>query len=198
MPTTALIVLDVINELTHADGHYSHVCLGQVSERQVIPQIALALDQARAAAVPVIYVVLEYAHGYSDWPEKSQLFGPPDPDQRLTVGRWGTQVHEGVKPQAGEVIIAKRRINPFHGTHLELLLRGLGVRTLVLVGVATDLVVLSAAREAHDLGYQVVVLEDGTATENADLQQAAVAVLQRTARVMTVAEAIADCQLASA
>jgi nicotinamidase-related amidase len=198
MSDKALVVLDIINELTHVDGHYAHVCLGQVREREVLKQIAQALDQARARHIPVIYVVLEYAPGYPDWPQGSKLFGHPDPEHRLTTGHWGTQVNADVRPCPDEPIVTKRRVNPFHGTHLDLLLRGLGVQTLYLVGVATDLVVLSAAREAHDLGYQVVVLEDGTATESAALQRAAVQVIERTAEVMKVRDAFADEHLRSA
>jgi nicotinamidase-related amidase len=81
-------------------------------------------------------------------------------------------------------------VSPFHGTNLDLLLRTLEVDTLLLTGVTTDLVVLSTARDGHDRDYEIVVLEDATATANDELHQAALAVIARTATVTTVDEAL--------
>jgi nicotinamidase-related amidase len=186
----ALLVLDLINELVHPDARYSHVCLAHATERGTLQRAAVAIQRARAAGIPVIYVVLAFSQHYEDWPRDSVLFGPPDPDRRFAEGGWGVQVHELVAPQPGDDIVYKRRISPFYGTPLELLLRQRGIDTLLLTGVATDLVVLSTAREAHDRGFQVEVLEDATATEDDELQEAALTMLDRTAVVTSVDKAL--------
>ncbi len=82
------------------------------------------------------------------------------------LGSWGTQVHDDLRPEPGESIVVKHRVSPFYGTNLDLLLRKRSVDTLLLAGVSTDLVVLSAAREAHDRDYRVEVLEDATAARS--------------------------------
>jgi nicotinamidase-related amidase len=187
----ALLVLDLINEIVHPDGKYAgDGYLEQVTRRGVLEHAATAIAQARASGIPVIYVVVGFSPGYPDWPAGSPVFAETRTKGALTLGTWGTQVHASLAPAAGEPVVAKRRLSPFHGTHLDLLLRGQGVDTLLLMGVTTDLVVLSTAREGHDRDYRVEVLEDATATSGPELHEAALTVLARTATITTVAQAL--------
>jgi nicotinamidase-related amidase len=64
--------------------------------------------------------------------------------------------------QPGDTVFRKRRPNGFHGTDLDIILRNRGIRTLVIGGVSTEAGVEATARSARDLGYEVVVLSDGT------------------------------------
>jgi nicotinamidase-related amidase len=198
MSRSALLVLDMVNELVHPDGHYAHVSLKQVAARGVIDRTAAAIERARAGGIPVIYVVLGYSSHYEDWPAASTLFGPPDPEHRFTRGSWGTEVHERLTPEPGEDIVVKQRVSPFYGTNLEFLLRSRKIDTLLLTGVATDLVVLTTAREAHDRDFAVQVLEDATATGDEELQDAARLMLARTAVVSSVDQALPEAGRAAA
>jgi nicotinamidase-related amidase len=65
-----------------------------------------------------------------------------------------------VAPQQGDIVVIKRRVSAFTGSDLEVVLRGLGIGTLVLTGISTSGVVLSTLRQAADLDYQLVVLSD--------------------------------------
>ena len=190
MSRPALLVLDMINELVHPDGHYAHVSLEQVESRGIVERAAVAVERARTAQIPVIYVRLGYGSHYEDWPPDSILFGAADPERRFTRGSWGTQVHDRLAPEPGEDIVEKQRISPFHGTNLELLLRARGIDTLLLLGVTTDLVVLMTAREAHDRGFAAEVLEDATATGDRQLHDAALLLVARTAIVSSVDKAL--------
>ncbi|MGQ0840049.1 cysteine hydrolase family protein [Actinokineospora sp.] len=187
----ALLILDMINDLVHpegkkaTDGYYE-----QVSSRNVLARTAIALDRARDRDIPVIYIVVGFSPGYADWPHDSPLFRAPSDADKPTLGTWGTRVHDALAPAPGESIVVKRRVSPFHGTHLDLLLRKHDVDSVLLAGVATDLVVLSAARDAHDRDYGVTVLEDATATTGLALHNAALRLIERTAAVMTVEEAL--------
>jgi nicotinamidase-related amidase len=60
----------------------------------------------------------------------------------------------------GEHHIVKRRYSGFIGTELDLLLRGLGISTLVLVGGLTDVCVHYTFADAHQRDYHVRVVED--------------------------------------
>ncbi|WP_371478704.1 cysteine hydrolase family protein [Kitasatospora sp. NBC_00315] len=187
----ALLILDLINELIHPDGKYAgDGYFQQATERNVLENAATAISRARAAGIPVIYVVVGFSPGYADLSDSSDLFEGVREDKRLELGTWATEVHSSLAPAEGEPVIAKRRVNPFLGTHLDLLLRNLDVNTLLLTGVTTDLVVLSTAREGHDRDYRVEVLEDVTATADDELQQAALKLIARTAKVTTVDEAL--------
>ncbi|HET6858783.1 MAG TPA: isochorismatase family cysteine hydrolase [Streptomyces sp.] len=187
----ALLVLDLINALVHPDGKYAADGYGeQVARRGVLERAATAIARARAAGVPVIYVVVGFSPGYADWPASSELFASARDGDRVLLGTWGTQVHDALKPAADEPVVEKRRISPFFGTHLDVLLRNLGVNTLLLTGVTTDLVVLSTARDGHDRDYRIEVLEDATATDSQETHDAALKVIARTAAVSTVEQAL--------
>lgn len=79
----------------------------------------------------------------------------------------GTFEHEVVAalaPVAGELVIDKNTSSAFSSTGIEWLLRNMDVETLVLVGMATDMCVETTARDAADRGFNVIVVEDATAT----------------------------------
>jgi biuret amidohydrolase len=79
----------------------------------------------------------------------------------------GTFEHEVVaalEPTPGELVIDKNTSSAFSSTGIEWLLRNMNVETLVLVGIATDMCVETTARDAADRGFNVIVVEDATAT----------------------------------
>jgi nicotinamidase-related amidase len=188
----ALLVLDLINDIVHQDGTYAEVCLEQVTQRGVIERTARAIARARAAGIPVVYVVVGFSPGYPDWPADSPVFAESRHKNGLILGTWGTRVHDALAPAPGEPVVEKRRVDPFHGTQLDLLLRNLNVNTLLLTGVVTELVILGTARAGHDRDYRIEVLEDATATANQELHEAAIAIAARTATITTVDQALPE------
>ncbi|MFD4376243.1 isochorismatase family protein [Streptomyces sp. NPDC058486] len=76
--------------------------------------------------------------------------------------------------RAGEPVVVKRTIGGFQDTGLHELLTTLGVSTLVLAGIATNLGVESTARAAADLGYDLVFAEDAMTALTADEHRASV------------------------
>jgi nicotinamidase-related amidase len=67
-------------------------------------------------------------------------------------------------PRDGEPVFRKTVNSAFIGTPLEAHLRREGLHALVIVGLTTDHCVSSTARTAGNLGFEVVVVEDATAT----------------------------------
>ena len=64
-------------------------------------------------------------------------------------------------------------MNGFYETRLDILLRGLGVETLIITGAWTNMSIEHTARHAADAGYRAVVASDGTSTVNDEWQHAA-------------------------
>ena len=94
----------------------------------------------------------------------------------------GSQEHQVVAelaPMDHELVIDKNASSPFNGTGIDQLLRNLNLETLVIVGTATDMCVETTARDAADRGYNVIVVEDATATFFADHHRAALSALAR-------------------
>lgn len=82
-------------------------------------------------------------------------------------------------PRRRDYTILKPRHSAFYATPLDLLLRQLRCRQLVLTGVAADSCVLASAMDAYLRGYAVWVPADCVAAESAEMRDQALAVMQR-------------------
>ncbi|MCK4751587.1 MAG: cysteine hydrolase [Bacteroidales bacterium] len=76
----------------------------------------------------------------------------------------GGNIHQYVKPEAGEKIISKDQVNAFLDTDLLEILRADSIQTLVVCGMQTHMCVEAAVRAAHDLGFECLLVRDACAT----------------------------------
>lgn len=110
-------------------------------------RVGALADQARAAGIPVIYLQQD---GGADTP-----FAP---------GTTGWELDKRVRASDGDIVIRKTATDSFFRTNLELELRGRGVDTVVVVGVASDFCVDSTVRSALSHGFDVQLVADGHST----------------------------------
>ncbi|PFE60498.1 cysteine hydrolase family protein [Bacillus thuringiensis] len=189
----ALLVLDLINDITHEkgsvgkDGFYE-----QVEKHQIIPHTAQAIEHCRKVGIPVIYVIVGFSQGYPEWSERSKLFSHVKSKQQVLIGTWATQVHDELKPLPNEVIVTKNRIDPFYNTNLETVLDAMDIDTLYLSGVATDFVVLSTVLSGHDRGYDVRTLSDCIASSDDYSHECAMSVIKKLSDIFTVEQLIRE------
>jgi nicotinamidase-related amidase len=105
-------------------------------------------------------------------------------------GEPGTELVAELLPLPGEHLVRKRRYSVFFGTDLEIVLRGMGIDTLVLAGALTDVCVHYTFVDAHQRDFRVKVLEDcvgGSSVEAHDAALRAMTYLQRDCRVRSEA-----------
>jgi nicotinamidase-related amidase len=95
------------------------------------------------------------------------------------VGSFEHGIVAEVAPRPGELVLDKSSSSPFNGTGIDQLLRNLGLETLVLAGVATDMCVETTGRDAADRGFNVLVASDATATFYEAHHEAALSALAR-------------------
>ena len=93
--------------------------------------------------------------------------------RHLVQGSPGYEIVDDLAPAPGEVVVDKLGKGAFHGTELDSTLRAGGVTHLVFAGVTSDVCVLSTFREAHDRGYDSLVLTDATGSYWPESHQAA-------------------------
>ena len=95
----------------------------------------------------------------------------------LYEGSRTAALNEGLVVEPGDVFLRKPRFGAFHGTDLELILRGRGIDTIIISGISTDVCCDTTAREANARDFRVLFLSDATAVNDdrvaADLQQRA-------------------------
>ena len=125
------------------------------------------IAMARDVGMMVIHVVVAFRPGHPEVSPRNALFGALQAHGMLVAGSEGSAIHPAAAPRENEPIVVKHRISPFVGTDLETLLRAGGIDTLVLAGVHTSGVVLSAVRHAGDLDYRLVVVRDCCADPDA-------------------------------
>ncbi|MGB7322571.1 MAG: isochorismatase family cysteine hydrolase, partial [Albidovulum sp.] len=79
-------------------------------------------------------------------------------------GSWDGKVIDEIAPQGDEIVLPKTSSSVFVSTHIDYILRNLGVTQLVISGLITDQCVESAIRDACDLGYLVTEVTDACLT----------------------------------
>jgi nicotinamidase-related amidase len=140
----AVIVVDMLEEFVNGR-------LGNERTRSILPALRRFLASARQAGKAVVYV--GDAHLPSD-PEMA-IWGP-----HAMKGSPEAETVEELQPQPGDYVLEKRTYSAFYETGLDLLLRSLGVDTVVITGLHTNICDRHTAADAFARGYRIVVPED--------------------------------------
>ncbi|CAM3550891.1 cysteine hydrolase family protein [Parendozoicomonas haliclonae] len=160
---TALLILDLMNDIIHPDSPIatSATC---ALENNVVGKANAITDLFRRRGHPVIFVRVGFSANYSECSQKHwSLFARAMEYKGYRLGTWGTEYHPDLEIKEGDIHLIKHRISPFYATGLEAVLRGHSIQRLVMLGVSTDFVIQSCAREAHDRDYEAVIVGDACA-----------------------------------
>jgi nicotinamidase-related amidase len=89
------------------------------------------------------------------------------PDATVFIpGDSGTDIHDSVAHFEGEPLVLKHYPNSFRETNLLELLKGWGIKRVIITGMMTHMCVDATARAAADFGFQVIIVEDACATRD--------------------------------
>jgi nicotinamidase-related amidase len=174
---------------------FQHGVVESLGNQSVVEAADRAAKAARAAGIPVMFVRVAFRPGYPEAAESNASFSAlaSQAGAAMTQDHPNTQVHAALAPAEGEPVILKRRVSAFAGSDLDVLLRGAQAETLVLAGLATSGVVLSTLRQAADLDYRLIVLEDACADRDPEVHRVLTEkVFPRQALVTTTDEWIAS------
>lgn len=168
---SALLFIDVQNFCARRDGgEFKHLPPGEIEARygdffdrletSTLPNMQKLQAGFRRAGIEVLYTTIESLT--RDGRDRSL-------DYKITgfnvaKGSWDGQVLDAIAPGEDEIVLPKSSSSVFVSTHIDYILRNLGVRQLVISGLVTDQCVESAVRDACDLGYLVTLVTDACAT----------------------------------
>ena len=158
---TALLVMDVQN-----------ATINMLPEStSIISSLTKAIQKARSNNIPVMYVVIGFRKGYPEISPNNKSYPMLKNGQLNLDTEEASKVYAAVAPSDGEIIITKKRVSAFAGSDLEVLLRAIDIKHIVLTGIATSGVVLSTLREAADKDYTITVLADACADRDEEVHR---------------------------
>jgi ureidoacrylate peracid hydrolase len=160
----------------------------QQLESRVIPNMQRLQQAARTAKVEVMYTTIESLT--ADGRDRSL-------DYKITgfhvpKGSWDGKVIDELAPQGDEIWLPKTSSSVFVSTHIDYILRNLGVKQLILSGIVTDQCVESAIRDACDLGYLVTQVTDACATYTQERHDFSLRAIKGYCRQRTTDQVIAE------
>ena len=168
---SALLFIDVQNFAAKRDGGE----FKDVSDADMANKYAYYFDRLNSVAIPnmqklqaafrqagieVLYTTIEsLTKNGRDRSLDYKITG-----FHVPKGSHDGKVIDEIAPGEDEIVLPKTSSSVFVSTHIDYLLRNLGVRQLVISGIVTDQCVESAVRDACDLGYLVTLVPDACAT----------------------------------
>ena len=141
----AILVVDMLNDFVTG-------ALGCDRARAIVPATAKLLEAARSKGVPVIYCNDAHLPGID---RELQIWG-----DHAIAGTPGAEVIPELAPQKQDFVVPKRRYSGFFQTDLDILLKELGVKTVVMTGLHAHMCVRHTSADAYCLGYDVVVAKE--------------------------------------
>jgi gluconolactonase len=161
----AMIIQDLQNDVISEGGAFADSgAPAHATSQNVVENVKGLAAAARKAGVPVIHVWYIVDAGAPGLKQNAALFQGVKGENGLVRGTWGAAPVDGLEPQDGDHVVEKFRMNGFYNTRLDILLRGLGVETLIITGAWTNMSIEHTARHAADAGYRAIVASDGTST----------------------------------
>jgi nicotinamidase-related amidase len=143
MSGDVLVVVDALNDFEHEDGQ---ALLASFRDRG--RDLVDAIEGARAAGIPVVYV----NDHLGDWSaDRRSLL------ERARSGKGG-DLAAAVAPLPSEPVLVKARYSAFDHTSLELLLRDLEAERILLAGGSTEGCVVQTGIDGRELGFKVTIL----------------------------------------
>lgn len=147
MKNTAILVVDMLNDFVTG-------ALKCDRGLAIVDQTAKLLDAARKYHVPVIFCNDAHLRNID---HELKLWG-----DHAIAGTKGAEVIPELHVSEKDYIVPKRRYSGFFHTDLDLLLKELGIESVILTGLHTHMCVRHTAADAYCLGYQIIVAKDAT------------------------------------
>ncbi|MBI3078671.1 MAG: cysteine hydrolase [Deltaproteobacteria bacterium] len=179
---TALLVIDMQNGWCHPEGTLGQDGADLRMIRGIIPRVRQLVELCRDRGIPDIWTLQEH---FPDDRTRERHRVLHHTAKRNAVacaaGTWDAEVIDELKPLLPPEthLIRKHRFSAFYNTRLEVLLRMLGVQTLIVSGVTTNACIETSLRDGYMRDYDQVIVEDCIGGLDQALHDAAVRVWEK-------------------
>jgi nicotinamidase-related amidase/catechol 2,3-dioxygenase-like lactoylglutathione lyase family enzyme len=175
--SAALLIIDMQNGFLHDKGTLGISGVDTRRLSTIVPAVKRLAQRAQKAGMPVIWTVQEhFAVDASRARKKLAAHTAKRRQVSCLAGSWDAEIIDELKPLAAlnpTFVLRKHRFGAFYETRLDLLLRQLGTRTLLIAGTTTNACVETSIREAYLRDYDVVAVTDCISGVDEQWEQAA-------------------------
>ena len=156
----AVIVVDMLKDNLKESPRNPYFQEGMA----ILPNLRRLLEEAHRRGFPIVFANDSFL-------EQDFIFKGRMKIHSLR-GTKGAEVVDDLKPSPTDIVLPKRRFSAFFKTDLDQTLRTLGVDTIVVTGITTEVCVLMTAMEGLCHDFSVILLGDCTASRNKDFRDA--------------------------
>jgi ureidoacrylate peracid hydrolase len=164
---TALLVIDPYNDFISDGGKVWDRIKAVAEANGCVPHMLQVLNAARKAGLRIFYVPhRRYRPGdYETWKYIAPIQKAAWSRRTFEYGTWGGEFRSEFAPQPGEIVALEHWCSSgFANTDLDLQLKKHGVHHLIVIGLIAHTCVEATVRFAAELGYEVTVVKDATAS----------------------------------
>ena len=173
---TGLVVIDPYNDFI-AEGGKLWPRVREVAEAVAcVSNMKTVLHAARESNLRIFYALHHrYRNGdYETWKYIAPIQRGAWERKIFEDGTWGGEIHPDFTPRPGEIVAQEHWCSSgFANTDLDLQLKKHGVHKLIVIGLRANTCVESTVRHAIELGYEVTMIKDATASFSWDEMKAA-------------------------
>jgi gluconolactonase len=188
---TALIIQDLQNDVIIDGGAFAESgSPDHAREQDVVANVQRLADACRARGVAVIHVWYVVEQGAPGLKLNAPLFQGVKDGNALVRGTWGAAAVDGLEPKDGDLVVEKMRMSAWQGTRLQNLLDGLGCDTVIVTGAWTNMSIEHTSRTGADMGFTMIVPENGCSTMNADWHNASINYALQNVAVVTDVDSV--------
>ncbi|MGW4684851.1 cysteine hydrolase [Streptomyces sp. NPDC004244] len=162
--TTALLTVECQNGVVGEESALPELA-AEARDSGMLERVAALVDAAHTAGVQVLHAVAERRPDGRGASANARLFRAADrlPVRQLSGSR-AVRIAPPVRVAEEDLVVRRLHgLSPLAGTDVDALLRNLGVRTLVVAGVSSNIAIPNTVFDAVNLGYRVVVPVDAIA-----------------------------------
>jgi ureidoacrylate peracid hydrolase len=173
---TALLVIDPYNDFISEGGKVWDRLKPVAEANGCVPHMLQVLNGARKAGVRVFYALHHrYRPGdYETWKYIAPIQQAAWAHKAFEYGTWGGEIRPEFATQPGDIVALEHWCSSgFANTDLDLQLKAHGIHQLIVIGLIAHTCVEATVRFAAELGYQVTVVKDATASYSAEHMHAA-------------------------
>ena len=164
---TALLVIDPYNDFISEGGKVWDRLKAVAEANGCVPNMLEVLNAARKAGLHVFYAPhRRYRPGdYETWKYVAPIQKAAWSRKTFEYGTWGGEFRSEFAPQPGEIVALEHWCSSgFANTDLDLQLKKHGIHQLIVIGLIAHTCVEATVRFAAELGYEVTVVKDATAS----------------------------------